>query len=178
VDRTVVVSGSCAPVTARQIAWAIEHGFAEVQLDVADLCRSRCWGSDIREVVQRILAILDTGQSVIAHTGLKDSRATAGEELGIRLGAILIEVFRATTIRRVAVVGGDTAGYVARSLGIDALEMVGPLQPGAPLCVARSRFREVDGLEVVFKGGQVGYDDFFGALLSGAPKLSTVGTIQ
>jgi uncharacterized protein YgbK (DUF1537 family) len=60
-------------------------------------------------------------------------------------------------------------------LAIDALEMIGPLQPGAPLCVARSRQPDVDGLEIVFKGGQVGYDDFFGALRSGSSQHSKVG---
>jgi uncharacterized protein YgbK (DUF1537 family) len=76
------------------------------------------------------------------------------------------------------VIGGDTAGDVARSLEIDALEMIAPLQPGAPLCVARSRRGDTDGLEVVFKGGQVGYDDFFGALRAGTANHSTVGAMQ
>jgi uncharacterized protein YgbK (DUF1537 family) len=96
-------------------------------------------------------------------------------DLGVFLGEILRDVLRGTKVQRVAVVGGDTAGRVARALEIEALEMVAPLQPGAPLCVARSRDRDVDGLEIVFKGGQVGFDDFFGALLHGSPKVSTVG---
>jgi uncharacterized protein YgbK (DUF1537 family) len=68
-------------------------------------------------------------------------------------------------VRRAAVAGGDTSGYVAREIGIDALEMSAPLAPGAPLCVARSRRAEVDGVEFTFKGGQVGHDDFFATLL-------------
>jgi uncharacterized protein YgbK (DUF1537 family) len=35
----------------------------------------------------------------------------------------------------------------------------------------------VDGLEIAFKGGQVGYDDFFGTLLRGQPQRSSVGAI-
>jgi uncharacterized protein YgbK (DUF1537 family) len=75
----------------------------------------------------------------------------------------------------VAVVGGDTSGQVARSLGIEAVEMIGPLEPGAPLCLVRSQDKIIDGLEVTFKGGQVGYDDFFGTLLRGHRNQALVG---
>ena len=40
VDRLVAVSGSCSPVTERQIEWAVNHGFVEVPLDTAQLLRS------------------------------------------------------------------------------------------------------------------------------------------
>jgi len=91
------------------------------------------------------------------------------------LGRVLLGVLRAREVGRVAVVGGDTSGQVARTIGIEALEMVGPLDPGAPLCVARSRDGVVDGLEITFKGGQVGYDDFFGTLLRGRSNRSLIG---
>jgi uncharacterized protein YgbK (DUF1537 family) len=178
-DGVVVVSGSCAPVTARQIAWALERGYSEVRLDAAGLCQSTTLDTDASNAVQRILSALDQGASVIAHTGPPVSCLSAGRrKLGTVLGRILRDVVGASKIRRVAVVGGDTVGDVARSLEIDALEMIAPLQPGAPLCVARSRRGDTDGLEVVFKGGQVGYDDFFGALRAGTANHSTVGAMQ
>jgi uncharacterized protein YgbK (DUF1537 family) len=178
-DRVLVISGSCAPVTARQVAWALDHDFSDVPLDVAGLCGSTGLDAEVSGAVKRILSALDGGQSIVVHTGPADPRVSAAKcNLGTILGRILREVVSASNVRRVAVAGGDTAGGVARSLEIDALEMIGPLQPGAPLCVARSRRGAVDGLEVVFKGGQVGYDDFFGALLDGAPKHSTVGAMQ
>jgi uncharacterized protein YgbK (DUF1537 family) len=102
-------------------------------------------------------------------------RADGDRTLGAIFGRILREVLRVRPVRRVAVVGGDTAGELARSLDIEAVEMIGPLEPGAPLCVIRSRDSAVDGLEVTFKGGQVGYDDFFGTLLSGRRNHSFVG---
>jgi uncharacterized protein YgbK (DUF1537 family) len=36
-----------------------------------------------------------------------------------------------------------------------------PIAPGAPLCRAWSDDPERDGMEVVFKGGQCGGEDFF-----------------
>jgi len=91
------------------------------------------------------------------------------EKLGSALGRILRNALQECELQRVAVTGGDTSGHVARTLGIDALEMVGPLEPGAPLCVAHGSNKEVEGLEITFKGGQVGHDDFFATLLRGGP---------
>ena len=88
-------------------------------------------------------------------------------QLGTILGRILRKLLHTCQLRRVAVTGGDTSGRVARTLGIDALEMAGPLAPGAPLCAIRSADAAIDGVEITFKGGQVGHDDFFGTLLRG-----------
>jgi uncharacterized protein YgbK (DUF1537 family) len=64
-------------------------------------------------------------------------------------------------VRRVVVAGGDTSSHAGRQLGIQALTFLCPLAPGAPLCIAWSNNRERDGLEIVFKGGQCGKEDFF-----------------
>jgi uncharacterized protein YgbK (DUF1537 family) len=180
VERVVAVSGSCSPVTARQIAWGLAHGFAEVRLDPARLWEYGESEMAIVDAVERTIAELDAGRSVIIHTSPRpDDRRNAatqsappaltGEALGVILGRILGEVLRSRPVERVAVAGGDTSGTIARTIGIDALEMVGPLAPGAPLCVAHSRHAEVAGVEFTFKGGQVGHDDFFGSILQGGP---------
>jgi hypothetical protein len=41
------------------------------------------------------------------------------------------------------------------------------------LCVVRSRNRAVDGLQITFKGGQVGHGDFFQKLL-GVPRCKLI----
>jgi uncharacterized protein YgbK (DUF1537 family) len=181
VDRTIVVSGSCSPVTGRQIAWALASGFTEVPLDTARLVQSSTLEAAERDAAKRVVTELDAGRSVIVHTsrGPDDDRIAATKQslqhglntgsLGVILGRILGDVLRSRRVERVAVAGGDTSGAVAREIGIDALEMVGQLAPGAPLCVAHSRHAEVAGVQFTFKGGQVGHDDFFGALLRGGP---------
>jgi uncharacterized protein YgbK (DUF1537 family) len=48
--------------------------------------------------------------------------------------------------------------------------MIAPLTPGAPLCRARALPPSpAEGLEVVFKGGQVGAEDYFEIVRRGAP---------
>jgi uncharacterized protein YgbK (DUF1537 family) len=39
--------------------------------------------------------------------------------------------------------------------------MICPTLQGAPLCRATAPGRPVDGIEICFKGGQVGRDDYF-----------------
>jgi uncharacterized protein YgbK (DUF1537 family) len=187
VDQVLAVSGSCSPVTDRQIAWALAHGFAEIPLDTVGMLQSSSLDAEIASIVQRAATKLVAGRSVIVHTsrGPEDSRIAGtkrlaeggltAERLGGILGRILQAVLRMRRVERVAVTGGDTSGYVARTVGIEALEMAGPLTPGAPLCIARSRQAEVDGIQFTFKGGQVGHDDFFGTLVGGRASRKSLG---
>jgi uncharacterized protein YgbK (DUF1537 family) len=187
VDRALVISGSCSPVTGRQIDWALERGYVEVPVDPRDFSGLNRADGNIAALVRQVVQHFKSGRSVIVHTsrGPHDERLTAARlssehglnaaSLGDILGRILSEVLQATKVDRVAVAGGDTSGAIARAIGIEALTMLGPLAPGAPLSIADSRRAEVDGVEFTFKGGQVGYDDFFGSLLSGGPSRSSVG---
>jgi uncharacterized protein YgbK (DUF1537 family) len=62
---------------------------------------------------------------------------------------------------RLVIAGGDTAGRALSALGVEALEYVAEVDRGAVLCRATATRGELDGLEVVAKGGQVGSLDFF-----------------
>jgi uncharacterized protein YgbK (DUF1537 family) len=164
IDRVLVISGSCSPVTGRQIRWAVENGFANFAIN-AD--------ATVNYSVEPMVETLQSGRSAIVHTcnGPDDPRFTTAKSesfnISAFLGRILRDVVGAGYVRRVAVFGGDTSGSVARSLGIDALEYAGSLEPGAPLCRVRSRHDVVNGLEIAFKGGQVGYDNFLNTVLRG-----------
>ncbi|HMP07436.1 MAG TPA: four-carbon acid sugar kinase family protein [Lacipirellulaceae bacterium] len=178
VDRIVVVSGSCSPVTERQIAHAVARGFAEVAIDVMSLAEPSDAAAEVTSLVQRVRNHCHQGQSVIVHTLGGDrrplastdagSRRALGATLGAALGQILRESIASHAIRRAVIAGGDTAGDVARALEIESLELAAPLEPGAPLCRVRSRFAPADGIELSFKGGQIGRDDFFVAALHGS----------
>jgi len=164
-SRMIVVSGSCSTVTQNQIAWAVENGCEGIRVAP---------DGDERDLVRQAMTALDQGRSPLLYTALgpadpaiQDARAH-GERVGTRLGRLARRLLELSNLKRVAVAGGDTSGYVARQLGIFALEMAGPLAPGSPLCRARAREDAFDGLEIVMKGGQVGKPDFFGSVLRGA----------
>lgn len=57
--------------------------------------------------------------------------------------------------------GGDTSGQATQQLDIHALTLAAPLAPGGPLCRASSPNPDLDGMQIVLKGGQVGGEQFF-----------------
>ena len=95
-----------------------------------------------------------------------DVQLKNGRTLGPPLGRIVRGVLERHPLRRVGIAGGDTSGFVARELGITALEAIAPVAPGSPLCRVHAR-GATDGLEILFKGGQVGKDDVWRTLLEG-----------
>lgn len=169
VKLLLVGSGSCSPVTQNQISWALKHDFTEVEVNAMALTSEKGRAVEITRAILAATNFLRSGKSVIVHTGRRGSDKRIAAKLGNRtariLGTALGEVLRGalaqTKISRVCIAGGDTSGFAARALGIEALEMISPLTPGAPLCRAFAARSPADGIQVVFKGGQVGAQDYF-----------------
>jgi len=188
----LVLSGSCSPVTQVQIQWALARGFQEVAFDTLRWLDSPSPHEFESEVARETVERLKQGHSVIVHTALgpEDPRLLAtqkrlarqGEpeettnrvadrsgQLGAALGRIGRQILAETPLRRIAVTGGDTSGEVAASLNIQRLEMLAPMAPGAPFCRARATDGPADGREFIFKGGQVGKEDFIERVAEGKP---------
>ncbi|MFB4268180.1 four-carbon acid sugar kinase family protein [Nonomuraea sp. GTA35] len=150
----LVVSGSRSPVTARQIDAAERAGWTV--LDAAD-------GLD---AIAHAEASLREGRHTIVQSTRGPSRDPAG--VGESLGRVAAAAVRAGLVRRLVVAGGDTSGQVVAALGARALDVVGTLAVGGPVCVLASDDPACDGLEVALKGGQVGGEDFFLSAASGS----------
>ncbi len=174
VQQLVCVSGSCSPVTDRQIAWAVEQGFIAVGAGPELLVPGGRFGQSLGNACRH----LEQRSSVILHSsrGPEDERFNADlssqqqATLCGSLGHMLERLLEATGLKRAVVCGGDTSMHVARALGIEALEYLGPMAPGSPLCKVHAPGRIADGCEIVFKGGQVGRDHFFEDVLHGGPR--------
>jgi 3-oxoisoapionate kinase len=183
----LVLSGSVSPITAMQIAWAVKNGFEEIEVD-AQLMEREDLQIFIAEYQNRIRSSLRKGISVILHTskGPNDPRiqiikSIFGEKgldvqamrtqiakiFGKVLGQSARSALEQVPVKRLVIAGGDTSSFVARELGIEAVEMIAPLYPGAPLCRAYAPGSPVNGIEVNLKGGQVGDETYFGALQIG-----------
>ena len=165
VDRIVVVSGSCSPTTESQLRYAIERGYAGLRLDARKLAGGD--EAETRRAVEAALGRLAEGRSVALYSALgpEDPELVRGEGdfrrcLGARMGEILRDILQRSGLRRAVVAGGDTSGQAGRQLGIYALTVVKPMAPGSPLCRAWAD-GPFDGLDIVFKGGQVGNENFF-----------------
>jgi 3-oxoisoapionate kinase len=166
----LIVSGSCSEKTQRQIRWALAHGYRGVALDPAALM-DRTEG-DYDGALQAACEALESGTDTVIYTALGPTEGTApGSRLGVELGLLLGDLLgrtRAarTPIHRVVICGGDTSSHAVQQLDLYALTWVANLQPGGPLCRAHAD-SELDGLELVLKGGQVGTDDFFDVVRGG-----------
>lgn len=165
VEPLLVVSGSCSPVTAAQIVWAKQHGFIEVILDATKIEND---SFEIQSAYQEVNNLLQQKKNVLVHTGAKHTENVSSKKLGTSLGLIAKHAVETNNLKRVVVAGGDTSSYAARAMEITAVEMIAPLVSGAPLCKAYSKNKKINGLQLNFKGGQVGAEDFFGVVMNGA----------
>lgn len=161
-ERLLVVSGSCSPVTARQVARGIEQGYVSAKADVAALLRGES-DEDARLLAAATEALESGGRAIIhsAEGPLGAAAPAAGDRLGTALGRIAREAIRRTGLRRLLFAGGDTSSHGVAQLGIDALTWAAPVERGAPLVRAHAGDAAIDGLELVLKGGQIGGEDFF-----------------
>jgi uncharacterized protein YgbK (DUF1537 family) len=184
VEKIVAISGSASPWTAKQIGWALEHGFQGIAIDSARLMDARNQAAERSRLVGQAVRTLAGGRSVLLYStlGPDDPQITvaksrleaaglppgkAGEILGVQQGLILRDILLQTGLHRAAVAGGDTCGHVLKQLGVYVLEFMIPLGTAAPLCRAGSKNLQLEGLQVALKGGQLGEIDFFGSVLSG-----------
>lgn len=174
----LVISGSCASVTGRQIEWASSHGFLEMGIDPERLLEEAHRKKELERIAQTALSALKRGTSVVIHSavGPNDPRISRTKKkleglglnsekftnlLGQELGKIARKVVSASGIRRLVLAGGDTSGRITQTLGIRALQIGKSVGLPAPLCYAYSLHPEIHGLQIAFKGGQVGGDDYF-----------------
>jgi len=163
----LVLSGSCSPVTTGQLHCALEHGFAEVPLDTGDIINGKA-DHAIDSALHAAESALAAGRHVIVHTyrgpgdtRLSTTKTVSPDLLGQALGKIGRQILSGGTVNRLIVAGGDTSGYVAGTLGIDAVTVNQLFVRGAPLCRIHAPGSLLDGKEINFKGGQVGQPDYF-----------------
>ncbi len=183
----LVLSGSCSPVTKNQIEFAVDSGFEEMALP-SEAVNPSVQNKIIEDAVSEIISHFNNGKSTVLHTskGPDDPRILETENLfkkqgiaseaiqnacsstyGYILGQIIKQVLGKVPLQRILFAGGDTSSYAASELNISALQMIAPLAPGAPLCKAVSDDDLINGLELNFKGGQVGTNDYFIKVLKG-----------
>ena len=188
VDKLLVVSGSCSPVTGAQIAAARDDGFAEVALNPVALIVEGKDGQHAGDAARKVTHLLAAGRSVVVHssTGADDPRERAvadhfartgvspeqgriggGRALAAAVGQLLQRVLPGADLKRFVIAGGDTSTTAVKMLNIDALEMIAPLTPGAPLCRILAPDHYLDGREIVLKGGQMGGPPFFSQVRAG-----------
>ncbi|MCA3561527.1 MAG: four-carbon acid sugar kinase family protein [Aestuariivirga sp.] len=176
VERTIAVSGSCSPTTARQIRHALAHGFTGLHADPLDLARMP--DAAVAHLSSEAKRLMGEGRSVLVYTALDPESDRGGaldaipggrHRVGQGLGRIARACIEEFGLRRAILAGGDTSSHALGELDILALTTRFPLlaTPGSPLCTAASSDARLDGIEIAMKGGQLGGGDYFVALRDG-----------
>ena len=185
VDELFVMSGSAAPVTDTQISTAVAAGFESIRIDTEALVDPDAIADERARVVEKSIAALREGDSVVAYTArgpddpaieetkeraraLDSAPTDVGRHIGEQQGEILREVLETIEFPRVVVAGGDTCGHVTPALDIYALQSRFPLAAGTPVCRAHARAERFDGLEIALNGGQLGGPEYFVRAKEGA----------
>jgi len=184
VAAIAVVSGSCSPVTASQIAWARAHGFRTERLDLPSALHARTRDAEIERLAGFATSALQQGVSpvIFSAEGPDDetvigfdklardaglSRSDAARAVGAALAEVTKKILDRARPGRIVIAGGDSSGEIVNALDIQALTVAAGLTPGAPLCRTWSDDESRDGLEIVLKGGQMGGETFFGQARAG-----------
>lgn len=177
-EPLLVVSGSCSPVTEKQISYSLDHNFYGIKVQSSDLINPETRADTCQRIIREASEQVEKGIDVVIYTALgpDDSSIEITKEqlvknggkstdtskvLGEQLGRISKEIIKNTNLKRLLVAGGDTSGYITKNLELIAMEMIKPITPGAPLCITYSNNPIYDGLEITLKGGQMGNWDFF-----------------
>ena len=185
VDRLLVLSGSCSPATAEQIAQAIDAGFSPCRVDAMRIADPGTRQAEIDRVVESADRALQQGRDSIVYTAQSPEDATisrlreqcdfagtsmveAQQSLGDALGQIASSLMQRHALPRLVLAGGDTSGRIVAQLPVDALEAVLPLARGSPICRAHASAGRFNDIQLVLKGGQVGGRDFFLAAKKGS----------
>lgn len=183
-EPVIVMAGSCSPTTGQQLQWAVQRGFADIRIRSELLVSPDDRAEEMQRVEDLALHSLGKDQPVALYTALgpddpsiaatHQRKAEAGMEqtptsslLAGAQGKILKSLLAQSGVSRVVSAGGDTSGYIARELGIYALETLMPIAPGVPLCTAHAREERFDGLQIAMKGGQNGKTDYFESIVYG-----------
>ena len=174
----LVISGSCATITGEQILWSKENGFYDIPINPKNLLSSTKKYPVRKQIVTSAINLLAEGKSVILHTAigptderiaamhgaieeLSLAKSEANNILGSELGGIAHEIISGSSIKRIVISGGDTAGRIQKMLQVEALQISKSIGIAAPLCYVYSKLPKINGLEMAFKGGQIGKTDYF-----------------
>lgn len=171
-EPLVVVSGSCSPMTARQIDASRDKGFVVLDLDTHSLDDPNGRARAARKLVRQITTCLRDGRSVVVRScgaagSSEGRRRISPEHIGHAYAALLTALADAGRLHRFAIAGGDVSSFTIRALGVQALKMKVSAAPGVPLCTIDAPGTPFDALEVALKGGQLGPRDFFVRLRDG-----------
>ncbi|PMS36789.1 uncharacterized protein YgbK (DUF1537 family) [Trinickia symbiotica] len=170
VGAGVILSGSCSVATNAQVEhW--KRSRPAFRLDALQLAEG---DRQIEDAVAWCAERLSGGPVLIYGSAAPDVVRAAQQKLGADVAGALMERALATIaselvrhhgVRKLVVAGGETSGSVVKALGVCALRIGAPIDPGVPWTTSSGS----EPLALALKSGNFGTVDFFEKALSTAP---------
>jgi uncharacterized protein YgbK (DUF1537 family) len=150
----LVLAGSLSPVTRAQVEAAPEY--RRLTLDPAHLAQN---GGAMEAVAGEACRLLDSGEDVLLVTQPPGDAVLAPGAVAAATARLLARVMQQRPVRRLGIAGGDTSSIGTRALDLWGLSHAGSIAPGVALCHGHSDDPDLDGVEIMLKGGQMGAPD-------------------
>ena len=163
--RAAVLAGSCSPATLAQVS-SVRDVWPSLAVDPMVLAS----GTDTAAAVRRWAeAHVAAGPVLIYSTAPPEDVVRVQAALGRERASALVErAFAAIAeslvqlgVRRLVVAGGETAGAVVKALGISALRIGPPIEPGVPWTLSVGP----PSIALALKSGNFGTPEFFSRAL-------------
>ncbi len=158
---TAIIAGSCSAATREQVELALKT-YPGIRVDPVELAKG---SQSVIGLTQQMLSHLLHGPALLYSSASPDMVSAVHQQIGTNQASVLLEStlaavstrLRRAGIHRFVVAGGETAGAVARSMDIRALNIGPGICPGVPWMAGTG----TDPLTVAFKSGNFGAPDFF-----------------
>lgn len=155
----VVLSGSCSPMTQRQVARYAGH--PKLAIDVPRLMAGEQTVETLlgfalanRQVAPLIYSSADAGE--VAALQARYGRERLAAKLEATFGALAVGL-REAGVKRLVVAGGETSGAVVTALAIRRFSLGEEIAPGVPALVSDDE----TPIAMALKSGNFGDEDFF-----------------
>lgn len=161
----LAVSGSRSARTWAQVGDAVGRGWQPVDV---------LGEQDAATAAARAFA---AGRSVVAYSSAPGGPVEPdGEVVAARLAEVVTAVAARAPLSRLVVAGGDTCGRVLTWLGVQRIEVLATPWDNAAFCRVTAPGEQIDGVEIVLKGGQMGTVDLFERVRTGTPLADVLPT--
>jgi uncharacterized protein YgbK (DUF1537 family) len=165
-----VLAGSCSAATLEQIERFAAAGGPVLTLDPLGLVRD---GAELERAITWAEERLGEAPVLIRSSAPPEEVARVQEAVGRARAGAAIEAAMAQIasamvergVRRLVVAGGETSGAVVAALGVRALRIGPPIDPGVPWTVSLGE----PHLALALKSGNFGAPDFFRKAFACAP---------
>lgn len=161
----LVFSGSMSPLNKLQLESA--KSYIKFPINVSDVLQPDSVSKAV--LIKQICNAINDNKHVLVYLDKPKSSIdlAAPADIAKASAKFLRELLCIVRPARLGLAGGDTSSYAIRELGVWGISYIAQIDPGVALCKLHADDPQLDGLQIMLKGGQMGSIEIFNLLYSG-----------